>query len=194
MANDMTDGTRRFGPLSLEDMSPEQRGVADGIMAGPRARLTGPFEAMLCSPPVAEHAQRLGAHVRFSSSVPAVLNEMAIIMVGRKWTAQFEWHAHRRLALEAGLDLSIVEAIAAGRRPALQPGSDMEAVYDFVEQLLATGHVSDEAFDAVARRWGKQGAIDLIAALGYYTLVSFVLNVDRYPIPPGEPRLDLLPR
>jgi 4-carboxymuconolactone decarboxylase len=45
--------------------------------------------------------------------------------------------------------------------------------------------VTDDAFDAVVSRWGKQGAIDLIGVLGYYSLVSFVLNVDRYPPPEG---------
>ena len=194
MADALGDPPRRFGSLPLEDMSPAQRTIASEIMSGPRKRtqLTGPFEAMLCSPPVAEHAQRLGAHVRFESVIPAQLNEMAILMVARKWTAQFEWHAHRRLALLAGNDDTIVDAIAEGRRPALQPNTDVEAIYEFAEQLLATGGVTDEKFDAVARRWGKQGVIDLIAVVGYYTLVSFVLNVDRYPIPVGERGLEPL--
>ena len=56
---------------------------------------------------------------------------MAIIMAGRKWTAQYEFYAHRRLALEAGLSPAIADAIAANQRPASM-AKDEETVYDFV--------------------------------------------------------------
>src|SRR5208282_4070224 len=97
----------------------EQRAVAEAIQAGPRgAGLRGPFNALLRSPELCDLVQRVGAYVRFSTALPAPLNEMAICMAGRKWTAQYEFYAHRRLALEAGLDTAIVDAIAAGQRPA----------------------------------------------------------------------------
>jgi 4-carboxymuconolactone decarboxylase len=187
---------RRFGPLPPEEMTPEQQAVADVILAGPRSMSTGlrgPFEALLRSPGLADAAQRVGEHVRFHTSLPTALNEMAIIMVARRWTAQFEWHAHRAMALDAGLDPAVADAIACGERPA---GLDSEAaaVHDFVASLLATGDVSDEQWDAVVSRWGKTGAIDLIGAVGYYCLVSFVLNVDRYPLPDGAQGLGPLPR
>jgi 4-carboxymuconolactone decarboxylase len=108
---------------------------------------------------------------------------MAIIMVARRWTAQFEWYAHRQMALDAGLDPSVADAIAEGRPPDLDP--DSAAVYRFVSELLDRAAVSDEAWEAVVSRWGRTGAIDLIGAAGYYTLVSMILNVDRYPLPEG---------
>jgi 4-carboxymuconolactone decarboxylase len=90
------------------------------------------------------------------------------------------------MAEEAGLDPAIADAIAAGEVPTL--GDDARAVYDFVTSLLATGQVTDDQFAAVVARWGATGAADLIGVTGYYTLVSFVLNVDRYPVP-GDPPL-----
>jgi 4-carboxymuconolactone decarboxylase len=84
---------QRFGPLPLEEMSPQQRAIADAILAGPRGSssgLRGPFEAFLRSPGVAAPAQELGQHCRFGSSIPAALNEMAILLVARRWTAQYE--------------------------------------------------------------------------------------------------------
>jgi 4-carboxymuconolactone decarboxylase len=181
--------------MPLDRMTPEQRAVADAILTGPRASsltrprdaspaLQGPFEALLHSPGLADPAQRLGAFVRFDTSLPKALNEMAIIMVARRWTAQFEWYAHRRMALDAGLDPAVADAIATGATPDLDP--DGTAVYEFVTELLERGGVDDAAFAAVESRWGKRGAADLIGAVGYYTLVSFVLNVDRYPLPDGE--------
>ena len=177
---------RRFGPLPLEAMDPAQRAVADAILSGPRGAntgLRGPFEALLHSPELASAAQQVGAHVRFGSSLPTALNEMAIIMVARRWTAQFEWWAHRRMAIGAGLDPAAADAIAEGRRPQLD--GDGDAVYRFASELIDRADVSDEAWDAVVSRWGKAGAIDLIGAVGYYTMVSMVLNVDRYPLPAG---------
>ncbi len=168
-------------------MTSEQRRVAEAILAGPRGSSTGlrgPFEALLQSPDLADRVQRLGEYIRFESSMPAALNELAIIMTARRWTAQFEWYAHRRFALDAGVDPMVADAIARGERPDLD--EDARAVYEFVTQLLDVGTVQDEAFAAVVDRWGKPGAIDLIGVVGYYCLVSFVLNVDRYPVPGGR--------
>lgn len=178
---------RRFGPLPLETMTPEQRAVMNAILAGPRSMptgLNGPFEALLRSPGLAMPAQQLGAHVRFHSSIPSALNEMAVIMTARRWTAQYEWYVHHELAVQAGLDPVIADAIAVGSRLAMD--GDTTAVYDFVAQLLDSGRVTDDAWSAVATRWGMVGAIDLIGVVGYYCLISFVLNVDRYPVPDGR--------
>ena len=110
-------------------------------------------------------------------------------MAGRKWTAQYEFYAHRRLALEAGLDSAILDAIAAGTRP-LKLSDDEAAVYEFANELLGTGQVSDAAYGGVKDRFGEKGVMDLVGAVGYYSLVSMVLNVDRVPLPAGvEPPL-----
>ena len=120
--------------------------------------------------------------MRFGTSIPQRLNEVAIIVAGRKWTAQYEFYAHRRLALEAGL--SPADAIAANQRPASM-AKDEEAVYDFVSELLATGSVSDPTFQRVNDTFGERGVVDLVGAVGYYSLVSMTLNVAQVPLPAG---------
>src|SRR5262244_3829431 len=136
----------RFTTLTSETMTVDQKRVADAIQSGPRgAGLRGPFNALLRSPELCDLVQRLGAFVRFGTSIPSKLNELAIIMAGRKWTAQYEFYAHRRLALEAGLSPAIADAVANGKRP---DGMDADeaAVYDFASELLGTGQVSDANF------------------------------------------------
>jgi 4-carboxymuconolactone decarboxylase len=155
-------------------------------VSGPRKGAVGPFNALLRSPDVADRVQRVGEYVRFQTTIPAPLNEMAILITGRFWSAQFEFWAHTRLARTAGLPDPIIEAIAAGRRPATMSG-DERIVYDFCTELFRDKRVSDATFQAVVGRFGEQGVIDLIAATGYYSIVSMVLNVDRYPLPDGEP-------
>lgn len=176
----------RFPELTLDTMTPEQRRVADGIQSGPRgAGLRGPFNALLRSPDLADAVQKVGAFVRFSSSIPARLNELAILLTGRKWMAQYEFYAHRQLGLKAGLRAEIADAIAAGRRPEGMEEEEAD-VYDFASELLSTGEVGDATYARALARFGERGVIDLVGACGYYSLVSMVLNVARVRLPPGE--------
>ena len=172
----------RFKPLSLEVMTPAQRRMAENLLAGPRKGMRGPFSALLYSPEMGDIAQQLGAEVRFKNSLPAKLKELAILTVARFWTAQYEWYAHQRLALEAGLNPTIAADIAAGKRPSGMQADEV-AIYDFASELLETREVSDAAFAAVKERFGEKAIIDLICTMGYYTLVSMTLNVNRYPLP-----------
>ncbi len=177
---------RRFKELTPETMTPEQKKAAEAIQAGPRgAGLRGPFNALLRSPELCDLVQRVGAYVRYSTAIPSRLNELAIIMAGRKWTAQYEFYAHRRLAIEAGLRTEICDAIANGTRPQAMQEDEAE-VYDFCTELLSTGQVSDANFGRIKSRFGERGVMDLVGAIGYYSLVSMVLNVDGVPLPAGE--------
>jgi 4-carboxymuconolactone decarboxylase len=176
----------RFPQLTHEEMTDEQRAVVDAIQSGPRGSgLRGPFNALLRSPALCDLVQRVGAYVRFSSSIPASLNELAICLAGRKWGAQYEFYAHRRLAIDAGLNPAILDAIAQGRRPAEMSG-DETLVYEFVTELLSTGAVTDAPYGAARDRFGERGVMDLVGAVGYYSLVSMVLNVAQVPLPEGE--------
>ena len=169
--------------------------LADGVRSGPRGAiknssattpgpLGGPFNVWLRSPDIGNIIQSLGAAIRFRSSLPAKLNELAIIVTARQWTSQYEWHAHHRLALEAGLDPAIGKDIAEGRRPANM--SDDEAiVHDFSRELHETQGMSDATYKRALDRFGERGVVDLIAVNGYYVLVSMTLNVDRTPLPAG---------
>jgi 4-carboxymuconolactone decarboxylase len=178
------DKSARLPPLLENDMSEAQQRVYDAILAGPRGGVRGPFDALLRSPELADRLQQVGAYVRFESSLPARLAELAILVTARHWGAQYEWYAHRRLAEQAGLAPAIADAIADGRHPAaLDP--DEAAVLEFCRELHETKQVSDAAWSAALERFGERGVIDLIGTCGYYTAVSMVLNATRHPMPEG---------
>ena len=190
-------GARRFNPIPVEDLTAEQRGLYDAIRSGPRAKLSnsgaskpgplgGPFNVWLRSPGIGDRVQRLGEEIRFRSSLPSKLNEMAILVTARFWTSQYEWHAHCKLALDAGLDPAIAQDIAEGRRPA-KMDDDEAIVYDFSSSLHEKHGVSDEIYSRALDRFGERGVFDLIAVNGFYSLVSMCLNVDRTPLPDGLP-------
>lgn len=179
------EGGRRFALLTEATMSPRQRETYERIVSGPRKGAAGPFNALLRSPDVADRVQKVGEYVRFQTTIPAALNEIAILITGRFWSAQFEFWAHRRLARTAGVADAVIDAIAEGRRPPAM-SDDERIVYDFCTELFRDKAVSDRTFKAAVDRFGEQGVIDLIAACGYYSIVSMVLDVDRHPLPAGE--------
>ncbi len=184
----------RFKPLTYVEMTPEQRSMIEHLLSGERASTGGPFNVYLRSPETGDIAQQLGARVRYHSSLPNRLNEMAILLTARDWTAQYEWYAHKRLALQAGLNPAIIDAIAAGRRPNAMK-NDEQALYDFQTELLETRHVGDAAFRSAVAAFGERGVVDLLYNIGYYHLVSMTLNVDRYPLPnDAKPELAPIPR
>ena len=182
----------RFKPLKWDEMTPAQKTMMEHLFAGERRGAGGPFNVLLRSPEMGDLAQQFGASMRFHSSLPKKLNEMAIIITARHWTAQYEWTAHRKAAAEAGLSESIIQAIAAGKRPSSMDPAET-VVYNFGNELLNSKQVSDPVFKAAVEKFGERGVVDLIGVMGYYQLVSMLLNVDRYPLAPGQkPELQAL--
>jgi 4-carboxymuconolactone decarboxylase len=182
----------RFKPLKWDEMTPAQKTMMEHIVNGERRGAGGPFNVLLRSPEVGDLVQAFGAQMRFHSSLPRKLNEMAIIITARHWTAQYEWNAHRTAAAQAGLNESIIQAIAKGQRPASMD-ADETVVYNFATEILNTKQVGDGTFKAVKDKFGEKGTVDLINVMGYYQLVSMLLNVDRYPLPAGaKPELQPL--
>ena len=179
----------RFRPLTYDEMTPAQKTMLEHLLAGPRGGANGPFNVLLRSPEMGDLAQQFGAATRFNSSIPRKLNELAIIMTARYWTSQYEWQAHHRAALQAGLSPAIADAIAQGKRPTGMQ-KDEEAVYNFCSELLNTKQVSDATFNAAKAAFGERGVVDLIGVMGWYHTVSMLLNTDRYPLPDGgQPEL-----
>ena len=192
------DDQQRFKRIPVTEMTPEQKKYFEALMAGPvsgtgsaavvqgATSLGAPFNVYMRSPVLAEQFRKTGEYLRFNSTIPHRLNELAILITARQWTAQYEWFAHHRLALKAGLNPEVAAELALGKRPTnMKP--DEEAIYNFCQELHTTHGVSDASYKAVLDLFGEQGVVDLIAVSGYYVMVSMILNVNRTPLPPGNP-------
>ncbi len=175
----------RFPDLKRDQMTDAQKRVYDSIAGGPRGGVRGPFGPLLRSPELADRVQKLGEYLRYNTSLPARLNEFAIIINARFWDSKYEWSAHKPLAVKGGLPESIAEELAQNKRPTnMKP--DEELVYDFCTTLHRKHFVDDPLFNRAVGMLGEKGVLDLIGVSGYYTLVSMVLNVAEIPLPPGE--------
>src|SRR5437763_16250445 len=176
----------RIPELVVENLTPEQRRVHDAIVSGPGGRIVGPLRVWLQSADVADPAQALGAFCRFGTSLPRRLSELAIITTGAFWRANFEWHAHAPMAVEAGIDPAAVEAIRRGNTPQFAR-ADEAAVHAFAHELIETRRVSEQTFRRVTDELGLQAVVELVGILGYYSLVSLTLNAFEVPVPTGAP-------
>ena len=174
----------RLPTIDPADYDAEQKRVADAITAGPRGEVRGPFVPLMHNPKAADAVQAMGSFLRFDGTLDGRLREMAIIMMGRFWTAQYEWYAHYKIALEEGLDAAIADAIAERRRPDFK-NEDEEIVYNFVTELTENNKVSDAAFNAAQNLLGPKGVVELVVLCGHYSVISLVLNTFEIEVPGG---------
>ena len=184
----------RMPEIPADQMTDAQKKAASEFAEGRGYAVRGPFAAMLRSPEVMLRAKAMGDYVRFKSTIPTQLNELAILITARQWCQNYEWQAHRPLAEKAGIRPEIAQAIADGRRPSSM-SSDEEIVYDFSMELHTNKSVSDATYKRALAKFGEQGIIDLTAANAYYTFNAMMLNVARTALPAGvKAELQSFPR
>jgi 4-carboxymuconolactone decarboxylase len=178
----------RLPALAADNLTSEQRALVEAIKSGPRGRFSndGPFAVYLHAPDFGHLAQKLGAHMRFGSSVPPRLSEFAILFTAQYWKAQYEWAAHAVIAERQGVKATTIRDLQAGRAPKAAPRDEM-AIYAFLKELYATRRVSNAAYARVQKLLGDAGMVELVGILGYYVMVSMTLNVFRMPVPEDTP-------
>lgn len=177
----------RAAELTWEAMDEAQRRVTTAITAGRRGAdgAQGPLRVWLHNPGLADRAQALGAYCRYETSLGPRLSELAIIVTAAHWRSGFEWHVHAPIALAAGVDPGVVEAIRTGASPAFAR-EDEAALHGFATELLDHRQVSNAAYARALKALGETGVIDLVGILGYYGLISMTINAFEIPVPPPE--------
>ena len=175
----------RYREISAAEMNPAQQRVHDQIITGARGRFGGPFQLLIRAPEICEHASKLGEHLRWGTSLPDRLSELAIIATARFWRAQYEWYAHAPLAAKAGVPEAAIEAIRTGGTP-LFTAKDEALVHRLCSEIFRTQRLTDQSFDEAIAALGEQGLVEIIGIVGYYTLIANTLNVFQVGLPAGE--------
>ncbi len=178
--------------LSLpEEPTAEQAEVIAEAVAGKRGKVPGPMIGWLPSPDLARRAQRLGEFLRFDTGLEPALTEIAILVCARHWTSHYEWTAHKRLALAAGVDPQTIADIAARKAPPFLRGEREETVHAVTAMLLATGKLDSALYSRALGVLGQKEMAELVALLGYYCLVALTLNAFELGLPEAfAPELD----
>lgn len=169
----------------IDTMSPEQRRVHDLVVSGRRGRIVGPLLAALHNPDLADHWQKMGALLRYGTSLNARHSELAILVTARASNCPFEWYHHAQPAHEAGLPQDAMEAIRTGATPTFAEEADT-VIYDYAFQLNRDRTVSEDTHRRTLQLFGVKGVVELTALIGYYTLVAMTLNAHAFELPEGE--------
>lgn len=181
----------RLSMVGPSELSEEQRELWDGLTASrggeldlvdENGHLIGPFNAFVHVPKIGRRLSSLGAHLRFETSIERRLSEVAICTVGAHWRSEFEFFAHAPMALEHGVDPSVIEALRAGEVPSFAR-DDEQIVFEVARQLLNDRRVTDATYASAEGLLGETGMVELVALIGYYCLISMLLNLFEVPLP-----------
>lgn len=162
-------------PIGLaEDLAgatEEQRRVAALIAAGPRGSVPSPFLAMLDSPPLAEAIQAVGATIRYGSTLPDPLRELAILATAVAIDCGYEWNQHAPIALAAGVSPEALEAVRKGEgaRVLAEPEASVVALCG---EIVANGRASPPSLAKIGGLLGRTAATEIVAIAGYYPLLA----------------------
>ena len=173
----------RIPQLDKSDLRESDQSIYDAVVAT-RGSIGGPFRIWLHSPEFADRAQRLGQFVRYDSSLPARLSELAILVCARFMDCQVEWSLHEKAALDGGLTADVIDSIRGRNVPEFS-SQDERVVYDFTSELLATRSVDDGTFANASSHLTDTQLVELTGIIGYYCTVAMTLNVFQVPLPEG---------
>jgi 4-carboxymuconolactone decarboxylase len=175
------------------ERTPEEQAACLEAISGIRGRVPAPMIAWLKNPELARRGQKLGELLRYQTTLPPRLSELAILVTARDWTSHHEWTAHKREGLKAGMDPAVIAAIAARRQPVLQDAQE-QVVYELATTLLATRRVPEALYQRGIAELGERGVVELVGILGYYVLVAMTLNVFELGLPEAfAPELEAAP-
>jgi 4-carboxymuconolactone decarboxylase len=179
-------GRDRMPDIPESERTPAQKEAAAEFEQLRKSPVFGPFVPLLRSPELMLAANRMGLYLRYNSALPLRVNEFVILLVAREWSNPVEWQIHHPIALKAGLDPAVAEAVAEGRRPE-HMAEDEAIAWDFVTELHRTRGVSDRTYARARDAFGEQGVIDLAGLCGYYGLLAMTMNVARTELPGTSP-------
>ena len=166
-----------------ENPTPEQAEVMAEVVQGKRGKIPGPMIGWLPNPELARRAQHLGELLRYDTSLEPALSELAILICGRHWTSHYEWTAHKRIALEVGVDPQTIADIAARNPTPLLRNPREAVVYRVATTLLTQTKLPDALYAEGIAVLGDRGMVDLVGILGYYCLVALTLNAFELGLP-----------
>jgi 4-carboxymuconolactone decarboxylase len=184
LATSLAIAQERLAPIPPDSYTPEQKQVVAEIAGGPRTEMFSPLLPMLRSPQLSLTAERFGEYVYYSTAFEKRIYELAVLLLARHTTQQYEWRVHYPLAIKAGIKPEDADAIGAGRRPA-HLAADEAIAYNFIVELYDRNALSDATYAKFVGAFGERGVVELVGLLGYYNTIALMMNVNRTPLNPG---------
>lgn len=169
--------------LPLIDPATVPGSLGETIRARPPLNL---YRLLPNAPAVAEGFLALGGAILKRSSLEPGLRELVILRVGALSEATYEIHQHRRVALGLGMAPQKIDAAIAGAASALFDARE-HAVLAFAEATVRHVKAPEPLYRAMAAHLNPQEQLELVATIGFYMLVSRVLENFELEVEPSGP-------
>lgn len=197
----------RLVPWTPEQLDDEARALYDAVLESPRGQggarailrredgsLTGPFDAWLRTPELGRHLERVGMAFRTDTALSPAAREVTVLVVAQAWGAEFEWWVHGLIARREGVPEAAIEAIGQGRRAVFEAegcaasseAAECSAAYDVAVELVHHRRLEDATLERARRVLGERALVECVSLVGFYQLVSGVLESFRPPPPSGD--------
>lgn len=171
-----------------DQLTAEQREQYDRIARTRTPRddgsLGGPFDPWIRSPEMARRAVGFGNFIWERTTIGRRLVELAIIVTARFWESNVEWWAHSRMAREHGVSQEVIDDVFAERRPEGAPDDEL-LTYDVCTALHRTHRLPPQLYARAVERFGEQGLVEIVATIGFYTMVAMTLSAFDVGVPAG---------
>jgi 4-carboxymuconolactone decarboxylase len=115
-------------------------------------------------------------HLRYHTTLTDAETELAICVSARASNSDYIWNAHTRLGLQAGTREEALHAVDT-HAPLDGLTADEALIIRLGRELLEQPAVSDETFDAVRKRYGERGLMELTAVMSVYTMNANILRL-----------------
>ncbi len=143
------------------------------------------FRVLLHHPPLAKAVFTMLSTLLFNSKLDLRLRELVIMRIGWVTGSVYEWTQHWRVAKTLGVDEADLLAVREWRS-ADRFGDAERAVLAATDETLASGTISTETWKACeAHVGGREGLLELVAAIGTWRMISSLLRSLEVPLEEG---------
>lgn len=182
----------RLAPPDPATLSEAGRRAYDEVMRA-RGHVRGPFAVWINAPELAEKAVAMQDMFGTRGTLDKRLFELMVLIMARRAGAQFAWFAHVDRTVRLGVSPEAIEALRTGATPVFGK-ADEQLVYDLTIELDATKTLSGASYERAVAAFGVETLVELVSAIGFYTMVAMTLNAFDAPVPGGlRPLPDLEP-
>ena len=173
----------RLPELDEATLTPEQKRIY-GEIKRIRGRVRGPFAVWLRNAELGECALKLQDMFASRIKLERRLVQLMILIAARFANAEYTWFIHEPHALQNGIAQDIVDAIRDRRTPNFAR-EDERAVYDITLELNITHALSEATFKRGMAMFDEQRMVELVSAIGFYSMVAMTLNAFDVRVPSG---------
>lgn len=166
--------TARIAPLSPPYSAEVEASLRKWMPPGSAVEPLALFRTLARYPLLDERLRRLGSAFLGHGTLPMRARELAILRTCARCGAVYEWGVHASaFGAAAGLDESTIRATT---ELALEHAGADALVLRAVDELHDRATLEDATWAELAARFGDDTLVELVALVGFYHLVSFLVN------------------